>query len=204
MLSFFKNLRALIAFSLILTTTACGIKSSPYQGMDENLIRAKSDRILADTIIYHPVRVDENGAILPWPSPNLGKSYDDVLHLVWHFWKNLPLDSNGVRYYMNHQVWRPNHDRRGIGGDQVMMALSSWNLYYDYTGDASVLENMRYMADYYLAHSLSSPSAKWPDLPYPYNDSVESGIYDGDMILGKGFLQPDKAGSFGFELVHLY
>ncbi len=34
--------------------------------------------------------------------------------------------------------------------------------------------------------------------------NVESGIYDGDMILGKNYLQPDKAGSFGFELVHLY
>jgi hypothetical protein len=34
--------------------------------------------------------------------------------------------------------------------------------------------------------------------------NVESGIYDGDMIIGKGYTQPDKAGSFGRELVHLY
>jgi hypothetical protein len=60
------------------------------------------------------------------------------------------------------------------------------------------------MADYYLAHSLSPENSKWPNLPYPYNMQVEKGIYDGDMILGKGFLQPDKAGSFGFELVKLY
>ena len=66
------------------------------------------------------------------------------------------------------------------------------------------MDNMKYMADYYLAHSLSPPDSKWPNLPYPYNNAVESGIYDGDMILGKDFLQPDKAGSFGFELVHLY
>jgi hypothetical protein len=63
---------------------------------------------------------------------------------------------------------------------------------------------MRYMADYYLTHSLSPPDSKWPHLPFPYNTNVESGIYDGDMILGKGYLQPDKAGSFGYELVHLY
>ena len=44
----------------------------------------------------------------------------------------------------------------------------------------------------------------WPYLPYPYNTKVHSGEYDGDMILGKGFLQPDKAGSFGIELVKLY
>jgi hypothetical protein len=33
---------------------------------------------------------------------------------------------------------------------------------------------------------------------------VHSGIYDGDMRAGKGFLQPDKAAAFGYELVTLY
>jgi hypothetical protein len=33
---------------------------------------------------------------------------------------------------------------------------------------------------------------------------VYSGIYDGDMIIGKDYTQPDKAGAFGKELVHLY
>jgi len=105
---------------------------------------------------------------------------------------------------MNHQVWSPEHDKRGLGGDQLMMALSSWDLYYNYTGDTALIGNMQYMADYYLAHSLSPSNCKWPDLPYPYNMNVESGIYDGDMILGKQFLQPDKAGSFGNELIRLY
>ena len=31
-----------------------------------------------------------------------------------------------------------------------------------------------------------------------------SGVYDGDMMAGKGFLQPDKAANFGAELVRLY
>jgi hypothetical protein len=123
---------------------------------------------------------------------------------VWHFWKNIETDANGQPYYMNHQVWAPDHDKRGLGGDQLMMAMSSWDLYYNYTGDASLIENMRYMADYYLANSLSPANSSWPNLPFPYNMNVESGIYDGDMILGKEFLQPDKAGSFGFELIHFY
>jgi hypothetical protein len=33
---------------------------------------------------------------------------------------------------------------------------------------------------------------------------IYSGIYDGDMILGKGYTQPDKAGSFGYELLNVY
>jgi hypothetical protein len=158
----------------------------------------------SDTIVYHRVKLDKQGNILPWNYDESGKAYDDVLQRVWLFWKNIETDSNGQKYYMNHQVWHPHHDKRGLGGDQLMMALSSWDLYYNYTGDTGVLGNMQYMADYYLAHSLSPADSKWPNLPYPYNMDVESGIYDGDMILGKNYLQPDKAGSFGNELIRLY
>jgi len=196
---------AFVLSSLIALITGCSDQSSAvYRGLKDDMIISKTDTIVTDTIVYHPVRVDQKGHILPWYSPNLGQSYDHVLELVWDFWKNMEIDSNGMQYYMNHQVWKPNHDKRGLGGDQLNMALSSWDLYYNYTGDASVIENMKYMSDYYLAHSLSSPDSKWPHIPYPYNMDVESGIYDGDMIIGKGYTQPDKAGSFGYELVHLY
>jgi hypothetical protein len=192
----------LVCFSAIRCSNE--IDSSPYQGLNKHYILATSDSVIKDSIIYHPIRIDQSGNILPWHSANLGESYSDVLHRVWNFWKNIETDSNGEKYYMNHQVWRPQHDKRGLGGDQLMMAMSSWDLYYDYTGDTALVNNMKYMADYYLAHSLSAPDSKWPNLPYPYNTNVESGICDGDMILGKGYLQPDKAGSFGFELIKLY
>lgn len=194
-------------FSIVLLAaiTIIGCDSSlKYAGISSNIIDTKKDTTLTDKIVYHPVSLDDYGNILPWYSDNPGESYDHVINLVWDFWKNMEIDSNGMKYYMNHQVWKPKHDKRGLGGDQIMMALSSWDLYYNYTGDESVLENMKYMADYYLANSLSTLESNWPYLPYPYNTDVESGIYDGDMILGKGFLQPDKAGSFGMELVHLY
>lgn len=197
----YKILSIIMVLTLIFAGCAQPVR---YNGLSGDLIHAQKDTILTDSIIYHPVRVDQNGDILPWYSSNLGESYDAVLTMVWSFWKNMELDSNGMKYYMNHQVWAPNHDKRGLGGDQIMMALSSWDLYYDYTGDESIIDNMKYMADYYLAHSLSSTDCQWPDMPFPYNMDVESGIYDGDMIIGKGYLQPDKAGSFGFELVKLY
>jgi hypothetical protein len=170
------------------------------------LASAKSqDTILvSDTIQYHPVRINKvDGSILPWYSSDLGNSYDTVLLLVWNFWKNLPADSTGDKYYLHHQVYQPG-DRRGLGGDQLMMALSSWDLLYDYTGDESIIENMKYIANYYIKNSLSSPECKWANLPYPYNTVLYSGKYDGDMVIGKGYLQPDKAGSLGCELIKLY
>ena len=161
--------------------------------------------LVSDTIQYHPVRINKaDGSILPWFSIELGRSYDTCLMLVWNFWNNMETDSNGLKYYLNHQVWRREHDTRGLGGDQINMALSSWGLLYAYTGYAEIIDNMRYLADTYLGSSLSDPGDKWPFIPYPYNTDVHSGKYDGDMRNGKGITQPDKAGTFGYELVNLY
>lgn len=192
-----------IVFIAELIYSGCN-RPLPYKGLGSNLINVEKDTLLDSKIIYHFIRVDSKGNILPWYSSNLGNSYDTVLKLVWNFWKNMEFCSNGTKYYLNHQVWSEKHDRRGLGGDQLQMALSSWDLLYNYLGDESIIENMTYMADYYLAHSLSTPDCAWPHLPYPYNMDIHSGEYDGDMILGKGFTQPDKAGSFAYELVHLY
>lgn len=159
----------------------------------------------SEQLVYHQIQTDSQGNILPWYSPDPAESYDHVILKVWQFWKNMKSCPNGVKYYMQHQVWDdPAEDPRGLGGDQLAMALSSWNLLYAYTGDGAVVENMVYIADYYVAHSLSPANALWPNLPYPYNTELHSGVYDGDMRAGKGFLQPDKAGSFAAELVVLY
>lgn len=187
-----------IGLCLILTRGATGMRFQAQTAGDAKVL------VTNDTLQYHAIRTDAGGKIVSWVSADPGRAYDSVIRLVWNFWKNMETDSNGLKYYMNHQVWKPEHDPRGLGGDQINMALSSWRLLYAYTGDPSVVENMKYMADEYLARSLSSPDDAWPDIPYPYNVEIHSGRYDGDMILKKEFTQPDKAGWFGYELVNLF
>ena len=167
---------------------------------------AQKTKLSGEKLLYHEIVVNPaDNSILPYYSPEPGKSYDFAINQVWNFWNNMRADKNGLPYYMNHQVWRSDfNDRRGIGGDQFAMALSSWNLLYGYSGDEAVKEEMKFIADYYLTHSLSPAEAVWPNIPYPYNTLIYSGIYDGDMVIGKDFTQPDKAGSLGFELVKLY
>jgi hypothetical protein len=158
-----------------------------------------------ERLIYHDIVTGKDGKIIPWFDSDPGRSFDHVVNLAWSFWDTMRIDMNGLPYYMNHQVWEEKYnDRRGIGGDQLQMALSSWRLLYSYSGNEHVKANMCFMADYYLSHSLSKPEDKWPDIPYPYNTLIYSGIYDGDMVIGRNFTQPDKAGSFGYELVNLY
>jgi hypothetical protein len=159
----------------------------------------------SEMLVYHDIKTDATGKIIPWFSPDPGTAYNHVIQSVWHFWDTMRVDMNGLPYYMNHQVWLPGvDDTRGIGGDQLQMALSSWLLLYQFTGNDRIKENMKFMAGYYLAHGFSDSSAKWPYLPYPYNTLIYSGVFDGDMVIGKDFTQPDKAGSLGLELIHLY
>jgi hypothetical protein len=164
-------------------------------------IRAQQGELL----VYHPIQTDKDGNIIPWYSADPATAYDHNLYTVWNFWFNMRRDINGLPYYMNHQVWNKDiDDPRGISGDQFMMAISSWRLLYAYMGDENIKANTYFLAGYYLTHGLSPANCKWPDIPFPYNTLIYSGIYDGDMRNGKDVAQPDKAGSFGLELVHVY
>lgn len=159
----------------------------------------------AEKLGYHDIRTDASGEIVPWYGTGPSQAYDHDIRLLFNFWKDMRKCPNGVPMYMQHQVWKPTEeDPRGLGGDQINMALSSWNLLYGYLGDTSVRDNMTYMADYWLAHGFSGKDDLWANLPYPYNTVLHSGTYDGDMRAGRGYLQPDKAASFGSELVGLY
>lgn len=153
---------------------------------------------------WHAIKTDEQNKIIPWFSPNLGESYDQNIRLIWDFWKNIQNCPNGVKYYLQHRFWKKFETTRGLGGDQVAMTMSSWNLLYQYLGDPEVQKNMIAIADHYLAHSLSPATDVWPNVPYPYNLDVHSGVYNGDLRAGKGYFQPDKAASFAAELVTLY
>jgi hypothetical protein len=178
----------------LLLSTACAI------ALALNLSAAGN----TEKISYHEVKTDAQGKLMPWYGSGPSQAYDHVIRSVWDFWRNMKPCPNGVAYYLQHQVWRPREDPRGLGGDQISMALSSWALLYNYTGDSRLLDNMRLIADYWLAHGLSKSTVQWNNLPFPYNTQQHSGIYDGDMRAGKNFLQPDKAGSFGKELINLY
>jgi hypothetical protein len=159
----------------------------------------------APTLIFHEIVTDQNGHILPWYSSNLGESYDHIINLVWNYWISMPNESNGIPRYLQHRIIEQHVE---IGGDQLAMALSSWHLLYQYSGDQAVLDNMKYIANFYLDYGLSSAASLWPNIPFPANETgdnpVRTGFFNGDMIEGVGVTQPDKAGSFGAELVTLY
>ena len=148
-----------------------------------------------ERLIYHDIKTDAAGKIVPWSGPP-SQAYDHVVRLIWKFWSDMQKCENGLPYYMQHMIWSPDRHGNGLGGDQIPMALSSWNLLYGYLGDEAVKQNMMYMADYWLDHGLSKPTDAWANSVYTYDTVRHSGVYDGDMVAGKGVLQPDKVASF--------
>lgn len=186
-----------------------------------------------DTLMYHPVQTDKNGFIIPWYAAEPGRAYDHILKLLWQYWQNLPECLPGIKWYLMHRqvivsnsnyIPKGGHDD-GIGGDQIAMAMSSWRNYYAYTGDTALIRDMVYMADHYLKNGLSPADYKWPEMPFVCNPGRDHDIrYQGDWVVdyalyktkaekaahkelmekGDGYLQPDKAGSFAYEMVMLF
>ena len=156
-------------------------------------------------LVYHDIVRDSSGNLAPWYNADPATSYDHDLGLIWNLWKNFPTDSNGLKNYMTSHSYCVSGCGNLPGGDQFAMALSSWALLYAYTGDTAIISNMRYIANTYLANSLSPNNYFYANIPYPANFTRrDTAIYDGDYLLGAGVTQPDKAGSFGYELVNLY
>ncbi|HOL73720.1 MAG TPA: hypothetical protein PKW45_19890, partial [Bryobacteraceae bacterium] len=122
----------------------------------------------AERLIYHEIKTDESGKIVPWAGPP-SQAYDHVIRLVWKFWRDMEKCENGLPYYMQHMIWSKDRHGNGLGGDQINMALSSWNLLYGYLGEEAVKQNMIFMADYWLDHGLSKPTDAWPNMVFPYD-----------------------------------
>jgi hypothetical protein len=169
-------------------------------------INLKAQQVL----VYHTLQADSNGYLLPWYNPDPGTAYDHNLGLIWNYWNHIP-DSAGIKFYMLDHEYSPTIKYSMIGGDQLAMAISSDELLYAYTGDTAVLNNMTYIANMYLANSMSPATDAWPNIPYPCNmPNPKAPVYNGDYLgsyvsaLASGVAQPDKAGSIAAEYVTLY
>ena len=56
----------------------------------------------AERLIYHDIRTDPTGRIVPWYGAGPPEAYDNVIRLVWNFWRTMRNCPNGVPYYMLH------------------------------------------------------------------------------------------------------
>jgi len=134
------------------------------------------------------------------------ESYDQVVRLTWDFWRNMRNCPNGVPMYLAAtRSGKPDQEDPswlGRRSDQHGAVVVEPPLRL--SGDPAVKAQHDPHGRLLAGARMSGPKLLWANLPYPYNLTLHSGEYDGDMRAGKGFVQPDKAGSFAWELVGLY
>ena len=128
----------------LLTTIALGLNLAATPGP-------------AGQLGYPEIQTDAQGKLVPWCSPTQSQACDHVVNAVWNFRKTMGTCSNGLPCFFQHQVWKPEHDPRGLGGDQLAMALSSLNLLYDHSGHPAARQMMVRIAAHYLEHSTEGP-----------------------------------------------
>jgi hypothetical protein len=177
-----------------------------------------------DRLNGHRVALDAQGKLLSWVTPQ-ERAYDQVVKLGWDFIKNkVPLESNGLKTYLTHSTFDPStlhgtdwpHHPAGLYAMFVDSALA----YYAYSGDTEVLERVREMLDYQLAHGTTPLGWDWVNVPYASSDPGSIEYYGADDVkyceqqragssaCGRGdghyVLEPDKIGELGVGYLKFY
>ena len=172
----------------------------------------------------HPVVLDEEGKLLSWSTPQ-ERAYDHVVKLAWDFIENkVPVEPDGLRLYLVHSTFDPAtlrgtdwpHNPAGLYAMFVDSALA----YYAYSGDKTVLDRVREMLDYQLAHGTTPPSWEWASVPYASSDPGATEYSGADDVkycekaragaggCGRGdghfAIQPDKVGELGVGYLKFY
>jgi hypothetical protein len=166
----------------------------------------------------HTVLLDDNGQLLSWGRPQ-DKAYDHVVHLAWEFLLNkVRVEPNGLKSYytyccidgisMKGGAWP--HNPAGL----FAMLADSSSAYYAYSGDRRVVDLVKGLLDYQLAHGTTPANWKWGNMPYASADHGATefrGAHESDYDKkrpgrgdGVGGIEPDKAAELGAAYLKFY
>src|SRR6267154_322 len=162
------------------------------------------------TIAGHPVQLDRQGKLLPWPMPDdVGYSYSSSFlsqwTIVWDQYhrQRLPyyyccFDFDRTTYEMAPDP----HWANSTGYLRAMMQGFVERL-YPYTGDPHTMEFLQNFVDYELENGLTPEGYAWAQVPYP-SANPGSRRYTGWSDHGEDFVEPHVVGEDGYAYLRLY
>jgi len=164
------------------------------------------------TLNRHPVNLDSDGKLLSWVRPQ-SAAYDQVMRRAWDFLlDSVRTESNGLTTFytycrvdpakMRGTAWP--HNPAGL----YAMLADSAAAYYAYSGDRRVVDLVRGLLDYQIAHGTTPAGWKWARSPYASSDHGATEYrgafefqYDRQHVGrgdGYGVIEPDMVGELGF------
>lgn len=170
-----------------------------------------------DSIATHKVVLDSLSKIISWITPQ-SKAYDQFLRKRWDFIKTKVPNSPGPpprslypQYYFycgfwfRNEVLEPDQWMNDVA-EKIPNWFESARLYYQYTGDTTVMTIVKDLIDYSLSHGIGADTFAWPDLPYTTTNAGDT-LFRG-FTSAKRFLlheiQVDHAGEIGLTYFKLY
>ena len=164
----------------------------------------------APTIAGHPVQLDAQGKLLPWPMPrDTGYSYSSHVLTQWTIlWdqynrQRLPYFYCCFDYDRTTFELAPDpHWANSTGYLRAMMEGFIEHL-YPYTGDPRTLTFLQDFVDYELENGLTPEGYAWAQVPYA---SANPGAkrYKGWSQLGEDYVEPHVVGEDGYGYLRLY
>jgi hypothetical protein len=170
-----------------------------------------------DTLNRHRVVLDAQGKLLSWVQPQ-NLAYGRVMRLAWDFLLHtVPVEANGLKTYYTYSTINSDTLHWTAWPHQPASLYAtladSARLYYPYSGDRKVVDLVRGVLDYQLAHGTTPTNWEWARVPYASSNygaleyrGADDFLYGDKMGTGDGYgyIEPDKAGDLGIGYLEFY
>ncbi len=165
----------------------------------------------APTIAGHPVQLDAQGKLLPWPMPdNTGYSYSSHFltqwTILWDQYNRQRLHYFYCCFDFDRTTFELAPDPHWVNSTGYLRAMMEGFMerLYPYTGDPRTLTFLQDFVDYELEHGLTPEGYAWSQVPYA---SANPGAkrYTGWSGLGtEDYIEPHVVGEDGYGYLRLY
>jgi hypothetical protein len=193
---------ARVVLSLMLWSTAlAGQNQSPFP---------VSSVVNAPTIAGHPVQLDGQGKLLPWPMPSdIGYSYSSHVltqwTILWDQYNRQRLPYYYCCFDFDRATFELAPDPHWVNSTGYLRAMLQGFIerLYPYTGDTRTLTFLEDFVDYELENGLTPEGYAWSQVPYA---SANPGAkrYSGWSQLGEDYIEPHVVGEDGYGYLRLY
>ena len=164
----------------------------------------------APTIAGHPVQLDGQGKLLPWPMPNdIGYSYSSHFltqwTILWDQYNRQRLHYFYCCFDFDRTTFELAPDPHWVNSTGYLRAMMQGFIerLYPYTGDPRTLTFLQSFVDYELENGLTPEGYAWSQVPYA---SANPGAkrYTGWSQLGEDYVEPHVVGEDGYGYLRLY
>ena len=164
----------------------------------------------APTIAGHPVQLDAQGKLLPWPMPtDIGFSYSSHFLTQWTIlWDQH--NRQRLHYFyccfdFDRTTFELQPDPHWVNSTGYLRAMMQGFMerLYPYTGDPRTLTFLQSFVDYELENGTTPEGYTWSQVPYA---SANPGAkrYTGWSQLGEDYIEPHVVGEDGYGYLRLY